>query len=106
MLEIHLRQPGYTYSVCGLFNKNKERIQKFKETGDSSFFQHDITYGYFKDITRRTAFDKKLRDKAFSIAKNPKYEEYHGVLLQWLINVLIKKLLEEELKMRICLIKN
>ena len=30
MLEMHLRQPGFTYSACGPFTKNKERIQKFK----------------------------------------------------------------------------
>ena len=32
---MHLRQCGFTYSACGPFTKNKERIQKFKETGDS-----------------------------------------------------------------------
>ena len=37
MLEMHLRQPGFTYSACGPFNKNKERIQKFKETGDKKY---------------------------------------------------------------------
>ena len=52
MPEIHLRQPGFTYSACGPFTKNKERIQKFKETGDSWYiyqneldkvcFQHDM----------------------------------------------------------------
>ena len=62
--------------------KNKERIQKFKETGDSRYiyqneldkacFQHDMAYGDFKDLTRRIASDKILRDKAFNIAKNPK----------------------------------
>ena len=36
MPEMHLKQPGFTYSVCGPF-KNKERIQKFKETGDTSY---------------------------------------------------------------------
>ena len=41
----------------------------------------------FKDLTRRTAPDKILCDKAFNIAKNPKYE----VLLQWFISFLIKK---------------
>ena len=35
MPEMHLRQPGLTYSACGPFTKNKERIQKFKEIGDS-----------------------------------------------------------------------
>ena len=34
MPEMYLRQPGFTYSACGPFTKNKERIQKFKETGD------------------------------------------------------------------------
>ena len=37
MFEIHLKQPGFTYSACGSFAKNKERIQKFKETGDSRY---------------------------------------------------------------------
>ena len=84
MPEKHLRQPGFIYSACGPFTKNKERIHKFKETGDSRYiyqnkldkvcFQHDMTYEDFKDLTRRTASDKFLRDKAFNIAKNTKYE--------------------------------
>ena len=84
MPEKHLRQPGFIYSACGPFTKNKERIHKFKETGDSRYiyqnkldkvcFQHDMTYEDFKDLTRRKASDKFLRDKAFNIAKNTKYE--------------------------------
>ena len=35
MPEMQLRQPGFTYSACEAFTKNKERIQKFKGTGDS-----------------------------------------------------------------------
>ena len=35
--QMHLKQPEFTYSACGPFTKNKERIQKFKETGDSKF---------------------------------------------------------------------
>ena len=90
MRELHLKQPGFTYSVCGPFTKNKERIKKFKETGDTSYiykneldkacFQHDMAYGDFKDLKRRTASDKILRDKAFNIAKNPKYDGYQGGL--------------------------
>ena len=34
MTEMHLKQPGFTYSTCVPFSKSKERIQKFKETGD------------------------------------------------------------------------
>ena len=63
---IHLRQPVFTYSTCGPFAKNKERIQKLKKTpGDSRYiyqnkldktcFQHDMTYGDFKVLTRRIA---------------------------------------------------
>ena len=37
MSEMHLRQPQFVYSVCGTFTKNKERIQKFKETGNTSY---------------------------------------------------------------------
>ena len=38
MPEIHLRQPGFTYSACGSFTKNKQRIQKFLEAGDTTTF--------------------------------------------------------------------
>ena len=79
--EMHLKQPEFTYSACGPFAKNKERIQKFKGAGDTSYiyineldkacFQHDMAYGDFKDLLRRTASDKILRDKAFNIAQNP-----------------------------------
>ena len=86
MPEMHLKQPGFTYSACGPFTKNKERIQKFKEIGDTSYiykneldktcFQHDMAYGDFKDLPKRTASDKVLRDKTFKIAKNPRYNGY------------------------------
>ena len=100
MPEMHLRQPGFIYNACGPFIKNKERIQKFKETGDTSYiykneldkvcFQHDIAYGGFKDIKRRTASDKILGEKAFNIAKNPNMMDIKEVLLLWFINFLIK----------------
>ena len=83
MPEMHLKQPGFTYSACGSLTKNTERIQKSKETGDTNYtyknaldkacFQHDLAYGDFKDL-KRTASDKMLRDKAFNITKNPKYD--------------------------------
>ena len=86
MLEMHLKQPEFTYSVFGPFTKNNDRIQKFKETVDTSYiykngldkacFQHDMAYGDVKDIVRRTASDKVLGDKAFNTAKTPKYDGY------------------------------
>ena len=79
---MHLRQLQFTYSACEPFTKNKERIQKFKETGDTKYiyrneldnacFHNDMVYRGFKDLARRTAANKFLRDKAFNIAKNPK----------------------------------
>ena len=42
MPEMFLRQSGFTYSACGPFTKNKERIQKFKETGDSQYIHQNI----------------------------------------------------------------
>ena len=44
MPEIHLKQLGFSYSACGSFTKNKERIQKFKETGDSRYVYPNILY--------------------------------------------------------------
>ena len=79
MSEMQLRQPVFTYSACGPFTKNKERIQKSKKTGDTNYiykneldkvcFQHNMAYGDFEDLARRTTSDKVLRDKAFNIAK-------------------------------------
>ena len=73
MPEMHLKQPRFTYSAYGSFTKNKEKIQKFKETQDTSYiykneldkacFQHEMAYGDFKDLARRTASDKDFRDK-------------------------------------------
>ena len=81
MPEMHLKQPGFTYSACGPFTKNKERIEKFMQTGDTNFiykneldkacFQHDMAYGKSKDLAKRTQLDKVLKDKAFKIASDP-----------------------------------
>ena len=83
MPEMPLNLPRFTHSACGSFTKNKERIQKFKETGDTKYiyrneldktcFQHHMTYRDFKDLVRRTTSDKVLRHKAFKIAKSPKH---------------------------------
>ena len=101
MPEIHLIQPGFTYSACGPFTKNKERIKKFKETGDTNdiykneldkvCFQHDMAYGDFKDLARRTASDESLRDKTFNIAKNSKYDGYKKGLASMVYKIFGKK---------------
>ena len=86
MPEMHLRQLQFTYSACGPFTNNKERIQKFKELEikkyiyrnelDKACCQHNMAYGDFKDFARRTAVDNILKDKAFNIVKDSKYDGY------------------------------
>ena len=97
MTGMNLRQPRFTYSACGSFTKNKDRLKKFKETVDSKYiyhnelgkacFQHDIAYGGFKDLPRRTVADKVFRDKAFNIAKKMQNMlDINADLLQWFLN--------------------
>ena len=91
MPEMHLRQPGFTYSACGPFTKHKERIKKFEQTGDTQYiyrneldkacFQHDAAYTNNKDLLNRTRADKILRYKAYGIANNPQYDGYQRVWL-------------------------
>ena len=86
MPEMHLRQFQFTYSACGPFTKHEQRIQKFKETGDTNYiyqnkldkacFAHDAAYSDTKDLTKRTVADKILKNKALDIAKDLKYDGY------------------------------
>ena len=51
MLEIHLKQPGFTYSACGPFTKNKERIEKFMQTRNTDFvYKNLLDKAYFNMI--------------------------------------------------------
>ena len=100
MSEMHLKPPECTYSAYEPFTKNKEIIQKFKETGDTNYvhkneldkacFQHDMAGENFKDLARRTASDKVLRDKAFNITKNSKYDGY-----QWGLASMVYKFVDK-----------
>ena len=87
MPEMHLRQPGIVYSACGSSSsKSKERMEKIRETGDSQYiyqnelgnacFQHDMAYGDFKNLSRRTVSEKVLCDNVFIMAENLKYGEH------------------------------
>ena len=70
--------------LVGHLQENKERIPNFRETGDSRYiyqneldkacFQHDMAYENLKDLTRGTTSGKILHDKAFTVAKNRKYD--------------------------------
>ena len=63
MPELHLKQPGFIYSACGPFTKHRERIQKFRKTGNSKYlyrneldktcFAHDAAYSDSKDLAKK-----------------------------------------------------
>ena len=101
MPEMHLRQPQFVYSACGPFTRHKERIKKFKQTGDTRYiyrneldkacFQHDSAYADHKDLINRTKSDKVLRDKAYDIASNPEYDGYQRSLASMVCKFLDKK---------------
>ena len=103
MPEMHLTQPGFTYSACAPFTKKKERIQKFKETSDSRYifqnklykacFHHCVAYVDFKNLPRKTVFDKILHDIPFNIAKILKYDGYQLEFASTVNKLLIKILL-------------
>ena len=101
MPEMHLRQPQFVYSACGPFTRHKERIKEFKRTGDTRYiyrneldkacFQHDSAYADHKDLINRTKADKFLRDKAYDIASNPKYDGYQRGLASMVYKFFEKK---------------
>ena len=105
MAEMHLRQPmhlsQFVYSACGPFTRHKERIKKFKQTGDTRYiyrndldkacFQHDSAYADHKDLINTIKSDKVLRDKAYNIASNPKYDGYQRGLASMVYKFFDKK---------------
>ena len=101
MPEMHLRQPQFVYSACGPFTRHQERIKEFKRTVDTCYiyrneldktcFQHDSTYEDHKDLINRTEADKVLRDKAYDLASNPKYEGYQRGLASMVYKFFDKK---------------
>ena len=56
--------------------ETKDSIYIYQNELDKACFQHDKAYGDFKDLLRRTTADNVLRDKAFNIAINPRYDGY------------------------------
>ena len=101
MPEMHLKQPGFTYSACAPFTKSKERIEKFMQTGNTDFiykneldkacFQHDVAYGKSKDLPKRIQSDKVLRDKSFKLASDSKYDGYQRGLASMVYKFFDKK---------------
>ena len=101
MPEMHLRQLQFIYSACGPFTRHKERIEKFKQTGDRRYIyrneldkaclQHDSAYADNKDLINRIKSDKVLRDKAYNIASNPEYDGYQRGLASMVYKFFDKK---------------
>ena len=101
MPELYLKQPQFIYNACGPFTRHKERIKKFKQTGDTCYiyrneldkacFQYDYAYADNKDLIIRTRADKVLRDKAYDIASNPEYGGYQRGLASMVYKFFDKK---------------
>ena len=101
MPEMPLSQPGFTYSVCGPFTENKERIQKFIQTGKKNYiytndldkvcFWHDMAYGKYKHLSKKTQSCKVSRGKAFKIERNPEYDGYQRGLASIVFKLFDKK---------------
>ena len=102
MPEMHLKQPGSTYSACGTFTKNKERIKKFMPTGNTDYIyknnidqaccQHDMACGKYKDLSKRTESDKVLSNRVFEISSNAKYYGYQRGLTPMVYELFDKKI--------------
>ena len=101
MPRLHLKQPGFTYSACGPFSKHRERIQKFRKTGnlehlyrnevDKTCFAHDAAYSDSKDLAERTISDKILKDRPYEIAGNRGYDGYQRALVSMVYKFFDKK---------------
>ena len=106
MPEMHLKQPGFTYTACVPFTKHAERIKKFKETGNTSYifkneldkacFKHDSAYADYKDLLNRARADKVLRDRAYEIASDNKHDRYQRGLEVWCTSFLIRRVVGVE----------
>ena len=96
MPQLHLKQVGFTYSICGSFTKHRERIQKFKETGnlkhfyrielDKACFAHDASYSDCKDLTKRTMPEKVLKKKLL------RYKGYQRALARMVYKFFYQKI--------------
>ena len=108
---MNLKQPGFTYSACGPSTKRKKTDWKVYVDWKYRFylqnelakacFQHNIVYGKSKDLTKRTKSDKFLRDQAFQIASDLKYDGSQKELASMVTSFLIKCLVKVVLTLRL-----
>ena len=105
MSEVHLRQPGFTYSASEPFNKHYESIQKFKQAGDlnyiykneldKKYFSYDTAYANGKNLAKRIVSNKILKDTTYEIGLNPKYDGNQRGLGSTVDKILDKKISSE-----------
>ena len=98
LIKVLLKQPDFTHVA---HTRNKERIEEFMQTGNTDFIyrnkldkaslQHDMAYGNSKDSAKRTQSNKILRNKAFKIASDPKYDGYQRGLASMVFKFFDKK---------------
>ena len=98
---MHLKQQGFTHSACGLFTKHREGIKKFRETGnlkclcknelEKACFARDAAYCDSKDLPKRAILGKILKDNAYEIARNFKYDGYQKALATMVYKFFDKK---------------
>ena len=107
MPQMHSRQPGFSYSACRLFTKDKERIQKFKKMENSRYIyqnkrdkaraQHDIVYGDFMDLPRRQILTKYCVIKHLILLKIQKLMDIKKALINFYMNSLQVEMLKVKL---------
>ena len=106
MPELLLKQPGFSDTAWGPFTKHRERIKKFRETGnlkhvyrnklDKACFANDAAYSDSKDLAKRTISDKILKDRAYEIARNRRYDGYQRGLASIVYKIFDKKKQDQE----------
>ena len=87
MLLVHLKTKKEFKNLCTTGNTN----YIYKNNLDKPCYQHDMAYGKYKDLAKRTESDKVLKDKAFKIASNPKYDGYERGLTSMVYKFFDKK---------------
>ena len=98
MPELHLKQPGFTYSACGTFTKYCERVQKFRETGNlKHLYRNELEKACF-------AHDAAYFDRAHEIARNCQYGGYQRALASMVYMVFDRKT-DEQLELHKPVIK-
>ena len=97
--------------LVGHLLKAKKQYKILKKLGiqnelDEACFQHEMAYGDFKDLPRKTASDKMFCDKALNIAKYKNMMDIKEVLFQWFVRFLIRSPQVVVLKIKICQTRN